>query len=138
MARRSRTLSLAVALSLAVLSSQHASAFSACGPTSRASAPPSASALAAASCAEDSNGQTRRAVLSSLFSVTSAALGASFPAHAGLLDDYGADPNVSKEPAKPKEQARNKGKAESNMEPNLRSNYYYPTNKGTLQMTLAI
>jgi hypothetical protein len=55
----------------------------------------------------------------------------SLPANAGLLDDYGSDPNVDKEPAKKtKELARDKGKPESNSEPNLRSNYYYPTNKG--------
>jgi len=48
-----------------------------------------------------------------------------------LLDDYGSDPNVDREPAKKtKELARDKGKPESNSEPNLRSNYYYPTNKG--------
>ena len=55
------------------------------------------------------------------------------PAYAGsLLEDYGADPTVNKQPDKTKELARNKGKIESSMEPNLRSNYYYPTNKGKL------
>ena len=55
-------------------------------------------------------------------------------AYAGsLLEDYGADPTVNKQPDKTKELARNKGKIESSMEPNLRSNYYYPTNKGKLR-----
>jgi len=46
------------------------------------------------------------------------------------LDEYGADPLDNKQPAKKEVvQARDKGKAESNLEPNLRSNYYYPTNK---------
>lgn len=73
--------------------------------------------------------QQRRAVLSSLLAVTSAAL-SPMASHAGLLDDYGSDPSVDKQPVKKKvEQAKNKGKATSNMEPNLRSNYYYPTNK---------
>ena len=52
------------------------------------------------------------------------------PALAGLLDDFGSDPSKIQQstktveivPAGPK-------KAESVIEPNLRSNYYYPTNK---------
>lgn len=51
------------------------------------------------------------------------------PAYASLLDDYGTDPNADKQPKKKTEQAKDKGKAASNSEPNLRSNYYYPTNK---------
>uniref|UniRef100_A0A7S3V6H2 Photosystem II Psb31 protein domain-containing protein n=1 Tax=Chaetoceros debilis TaxID=122233 RepID=A0A7S3V6H2_9STRA len=51
-------------------------------------------------------------------------------ANAGLLDDFGSDPKSIQQkkveediiPANPK-------KTESNLEPNLRSNYYYPTNK---------
>ena len=70
--------------------------------------------------------QQRRAFLSSIAS-SSAIIFAS-TAQASLLDDYGADPNENKQPKKV-EQAVNKGKQESNMEPNLRSNYYYPTNK---------
>ena len=73
--------------------------------------------------------QQRRAVLSAWLAVTSVAL-SPMASHAGLLDDYGSDPSVDKQPVKKKvEQAKNKGKATSNMEPNLRSNYYYPTNK---------
>ena len=53
------------------------------------------------------------------------------PANAGLLDDYGSDPTKidnkpKEEPVKP---AIAKPKDESVIEPNLRSNYYYPTNK---------
>ncbi|EJK46337.1 hypothetical protein THAOC_34998 [Thalassiosira oceanica] len=72
--------------------------------------------------------QQRRAVLSSLLAVTSTAL-SPMASYAGLLDDYGTDPGVDKQPKKKVEQAKDKGKAASNMEPNLRSNYYYPTNK---------
>lgn len=69
-------------------------------------------------------------MLSSLLTVTSAAVAGISPAYAGLLDDYGTDPNVDKQAEKKKvEQAKNKGKDASNVEPNLRSNYYYPTNK---------
>ena len=77
----------------------------------------------------------RRAVLSSIFTTvaTGSAIILSSPqsAYAGLLDEYGADPNTDKQPSTKKEkvQARDKGKPESNLEPNLRSNYYYPTNK---------
>lgn len=106
-----------------------ASAFS----TSSNSSPLNVARVASALEASSSNGDvcvhhsSRRAVLSSLLTVASAAIAPA--AHAGLLDDYGTDPNVNKEPVKVKEQAKNKGKADSNMEPNLRSNYYYPTNK---------
>lgn len=52
-------------------------------------------------------------------------------ASAGLLDEYGNDPTkISEETErKAREAAVAKAKAESNYEPNLRSNYYYPTNK---------
>lgn len=69
----------------------------------------------------------RRALLSSI--VSSSAMVFATSAQASLLDDYGADPTENKQPKKVVEQAVNKGKVESNMEPNLRSNYYYPTNK---------
>jgi Na+-transporting NADH:ubiquinone oxidoreductase subunit NqrC len=64
----------------------------------------------------------------SLFSMSSSAMVFANVAQASLLDDYGADPTDNKQPKKV-EQAVNKGKQESSMEPNLRSNYYYPTNK---------
>ena len=72
--------------------------------------------------------QDRRQVLSSLVSIT----GVLLPniANAGLLDDYGTDPTQDKQPEKKKpELAKAKAKVESAVEPNLRSNYYYPTNK---------
>lgn len=76
---------------------------------------------------------SRRLVLSKGANLASVLFGSSIaasPAWAGLLDDYGTDPTSTKQPVK-KElvQAVNKGKIESNSEPNLRSNYYYPTNK---------
>ena len=59
----------------------------------------------------------------------------SSPVSASLLDEYGSDLTIL-DNEKPKkgtkavvELARDKGKPASNMEPNLRSNYYYPTNK---------
>ncbi|KAL7434467.1 hypothetical protein ACHAXM_004086 [Skeletonema potamos] len=71
----------------------------------------------------------RRAVLSTIFTVATGTISAGI-ANAGLLDEYGADPLDTKQAAKKEVvQARDKGKAESNLEPNLRSNYYYPTNK---------
>ncbi|KAL3940262.1 MAG: hypothetical protein SGARI_001046, partial [Bacillariaceae sp.] len=52
------------------------------------------------------------------------------PANAGLLDEYGADPSKINEPKKATREALIVSKkTESDMEPNLRSNYYYPTNK---------
>lgn len=73
----------------------------------------------------------RRAVLSSLFHTSSATIIISSPqsAFAGLLDEYGADDATASTKKEKVQQARDKGKAESNLEPNLRSNYYYPTNK---------
>lgn len=125
--------SLSLALALALLSSNHVFAFSSTTPSSNV-ARIASSALESSSSenqeVNDSSSQQRRAILSSLLTVTSATLaGGISPAFAGLLDDYGTDPNVNKEPPKKVEQAKNKGKANSNMEPNLRSNYYYPTNK---------
>jgi hypothetical protein len=49
-------------------------------------------------------------------------------ATAGLLDDYGSDPKKIQEAAPVKTEV-SKVKEVSNLEPNLRSNYYYPTNK---------
>ena len=53
---------------------------------------------------------------------------------AGLLDEFGTDPSKIKDMAaenekKAREAAKAVPKAASDMEPNLRSNYYYPTNK---------
>jgi hypothetical protein len=87
----------------------------------------SSSSPTVASCDVDHTGQQRRAVLSSL--LTSSAVIFSSVANASLLDDYGTDPQKDQQPKKVVEQAVNKGKIESNLEPNLRSNYYYPTNK---------
>jgi len=81
-------------------------------------------------CDDGTASQQRRAVLSTFIAVTSTALTSPIAANAGLLDDYGTDPTENRQPDKQKkEQAKNKGKPVSNMEPNLRSNYYYPTNK---------
>ena len=51
-------------------------------------------------------------------------------ASAGLLDEYGSDPSkIPVTTTAPSNPAGSKAKVESNLEPNLRSNYYYPTNK---------
>jgi len=54
-------------------------------------------------------------------------------ASAGLLDDYGGtDMKITNKvvaPPEPVKPAVAQAKVESTMEPNLRSNYYYPTNK---------
>ena len=51
-------------------------------------------------------------------------------AHAGLLDEFGSDPNkIVQQDIKAKEAFQYAPKKESDLEPNLRSNYYYPTNK---------
>lgn len=52
-------------------------------------------------------------------------------AYAGLLDDYGSDPGkiAEKKPVAVPDPKVTTAKAASTIEPNLRSNYYYPTNK---------
>ena len=77
----------------------------------------------------------RRAMLKSLTASSLSLLvgvGSAGSASASLLDEYGGDPSKiqQKEVVAPKKgvaQATSKG--ESVIEPNLRSNYYYPTNK---------
>lgn len=61
-----------------------------------------------------------------------AGFGLSQPAFAGgLLDEFGSDPSKINQAPKKEERVAvvAKVKSESNFEPNLRSNYYYPTNK---------
>ena len=66
----------------------------------------------------------------SAFSRAALAFAAGSPASASLLDEYGADPKQIKEKPKEVAAAPKKGaKEESSYEPNLRANYYYPTNK---------
>lgn len=84
---------------------------------------------------DDSDVQdSRRSFLNSgaaaLFGLSMQALTAE-SAMAGLLDEYGTDPSQiqGKTAEKPATPAVAKAKGESNLEPNLRSNYYYPTNK---------
>lgn len=77
---------------------------------------------------------SRRQVLQQSFLGAASFLVATQPAFAGLLDEYGGTDSMKIEPvADKKSTQKNKAvvvsKAESNMEPNLRSNYYYPTNK---------
>ena len=78
---------------------------------------------------------SRRASLRTMTSGLVSALllsNAASPAFAGsLLDDFGADPTKIKDPATSAASsiAKPAVKTESVIEPNLRSNYYYPTNK---------
>jgi hypothetical protein len=76
---------------------------------------------------QNSESGTRRAFLTNTGGIA-AALAAPSIAQAGLLEEFGADPSkiVQQEPPKP---VRALPKSESLIEPNLRSNYYYPTNK---------
>jgi len=72
----------------------------------------------------------RREFLSSITASSLSVLVAANPAQASLLDEYGGDPGKIQE--KKKEvvvEAKATPKSESVIEPNLRSNYYYPTNK---------
>mmetsp|Transcript_11897 Transcript_11897/g.16436 ORF Transcript_11897/g.16436 Transcript_11897/m.16436 type:complete len:281 (-) Transcript_11897:88-930(-) len=74
----------------------------------------------------------RRAALATLSTafLSAASIVATAPASASLLDEYGADPSkISSTPPPPKEPSTAVKKTESTIEPNLRSNYYYPTNK---------
>ena len=74
----------------------------------------------------------RRSIVQTL-SVASLGFLLKEPANASLLDDYGSDPTKIKDPtggqAALKKEVVAAPKAESSIEPNLRSNYYYPTNK---------
>ncbi|KAL7488014.1 hypothetical protein ACHAW6_013607 [Cyclotella cf. meneghiniana] len=121
MFRKSRLVSIAVAISL---NAEFVSAFSTSSTPLVAFSKDSADV--------EQTCQQRRAILSSLFSSSAMVLASlATPVHASLLDDFGTDPaDLNQQPTKPTvEKAVNKGKIESNLEPNLRSNYYYPTNK---------
>lgn len=81
---------------------------------------------------EDEDKVSRRSFVSNGSLALIAGFGLSRPAFAGgLLDEFGTDPNkIANAPKKEvREAVVAKAKAESNFEPNLRSNYYYPTNK---------
>ena len=75
----------------------------------------------------------RRSIVQTL-SIASVGLLLNEPASASLLDDFGTDPVKIRDPAAAaaavaRKEAVAQPKSESNIEPNLRSNYYYPTNK---------
>mmetsp|Transcript_28207 Transcript_28207/g.40883 ORF Transcript_28207/g.40883 Transcript_28207/m.40883 type:complete len:276 (+) Transcript_28207:40-867(+) len=74
----------------------------------------------------------RRAALATLSTafIGGAGVIAPFPASASLLDEFGADPTkINQAPPVNKAPVVVAPKSESSIEPNLRSNYYYPTNK---------
>jgi len=75
---------------------------------------------------------SRRSFVSNGAVILITGFGLSQPAFAGLLDEFGTDPSkISNTPKKEvnREAVVAQSKGESNFEPNLRSNYYYPTNK---------
>ena len=130
----SRHLSLSIFLALA--STNGASAFSTPSSVQSTISRATVTSLEATRQPDDASFEnSRREILSSLFNLSTsvATVAISTPsAYASMLDDFGTDPSsITKkpEPSKKKELAVNKGKEESNFEPNLRSNYYYPTNK---------
>ena len=83
--------------------------------------------LPALSLGLSSTNDCRRGFLGSCIASASSLLVPSI-ASAGLLDDYGSDPNQIQEKKRPVEVVASP-KPQSSIEPNLRSNYYYPTNK---------
>ena len=74
---------------------------------------------------------SRRKVLGqSLLTLVATTTTGTLPARAGLLDEFGSDPSkIQQAPAAVVVPTTAAKKAESAIEPNLRSNYYYPTNK---------
>lgn len=75
---------------------------------------------------------SRRSFVSNGAAALIAGVGLAQPSFAGgLLDEFGTDPTkISNAPKKEvREAVVAQSKVESNYEPNLRSNYYYPTNK---------
>jgi len=79
---------------------------------------------------------SRRSAVQSIFStfglLSSSSVLPISAANAGLLDDYGSDPSKIREEPKLKKAVGTINpppKSASTIEPNLRSNYYYPTNK---------
>jgi hypothetical protein len=85
--------------------------------------------MATSSDNEESAALTRRSVIGTAFSLGGAFLG-SAAANAGLLDDFGSDPNKIKEKETPKAAPGSKSKDGGvGMDPTLRANYYYPTAK---------
>jgi hypothetical protein len=84
--------------------------------------------------AENDTTSSRRSFVSNGAMTLIAGFGLSQPAFAGgLLEEFGTDPSKITTAAPKKDVARQaavaQAKTESNFEPNLRSNYYYPTNK---------
>ena len=83
---------------------------------------------------DDVGGGSRRSFVSSGAIALISGFGLTQPSFAeSLLDEFGSDPNsitANYQKKMPKKEAVvAQKKTESNMEPNLRANYYYPTNK---------
>lgn len=72
---------------------------------------------------------TRRGWLQSVAGVAATIVAPEFANAGSLLDDFGADPTKIKQKETVVALATSAPKSPSTMEPNLRSNYYYPTNK---------
>lgn len=85
-------------------------------------------------CQDDVAMDRRKMILSTAFAAVStfgvAAQSASADEGLSLLDQFGSDPKkISQAKPEPVVPATATAKSESTIEPNLRSNYYYPTNK---------
>merc|ERR1719223_1913118 len=72
---------------------------------------------------------SRRRLLGNGAALAIAFVGAAPNAQAGLLDEFGSEPGKISQKEEKIEAIVPEKKAESVIEPNLRSNYYYPTNK---------
>jgi len=75
--------------------------------------------------------KTMTGIAASIF-IASSTTSSPLPAHAGsLLEEFGTDPKKISQPSSPPpvKVSAAKSKDASIIEPNLRSNYYYPTNK---------
>lgn len=75
------------------------------------------------------NSNNRREFLTGITASSLSFLVATNPAQASLLDEYGGDPGKIQEKKPAVAAVKVESKSDSIIEPNLRSNYYYPTNK---------
>ena len=126
---------LTIALNLLVfgLASSSVSGFQ--QPTSTSTSTQRNTGVALSMATSNSNSSRRSFVSNGVTAASAFMIGVGLsnkPAFAGgLLDEFGSDP--TKIVNKPKKVSREavvaQSKEESNFEPNLRSNYYYPTNK---------
>jgi hypothetical protein len=94
-------------------------------------APTPSSSSSTSSSTSSKSTSTRRGWLQNVAGVAAAIVAPDFANAGSLLDDFGADPTKISQKESPSAIALplTKSKSVSVIEPNLRSNYYYPTNK---------